>query len=298
MLRVASKVLFLGLITNCFIGIPAIADEPLLEGRAQPDGANTTFERKQFTVSRQRGKIYFDGAEAPLRKLQNKSKEIRLIETFDGLDFESEIQFHHWAQRLRGTRTYTYDEVTQNGADGNSFTQPLVFFDKDQRIELDKKWLAWLDKRNADIEEANRVRLAKEQEAKLYQQHSHLQNLQAQALTTQSAAAERSADSLAVISGATSLWEVELVPSGSSTFCSNCSTGLGGFYTGTQSFGLSLYANGSGLTSAFDGVANYDSGRNSIYVQAYGRTSQIAGDQALKSNPGYRVGSIRKLAGN
>jgi len=75
--------------------------------------------------------------------------------------------------------------------------------------------------RQAELEQANRLRLAKEQEAKRYQQQAHLQELQTQALQAQVAAAEKSAQSLAVISGATSLWEVELVPAGSFGGCSS-----------------------------------------------------------------------------
>ncbi len=160
-----------------------------------------------------------------LAYLETKRKEIRLIETFEGLTFASEKEFVQWVNKLRGARTYTFDEVTRVTSDGSTVTRPLVFFDNEERSEVDAQWHAWLDKRQADIDEANRVRSAQEQEAKRYQQLAHLQELQAQALAAQAAAAERSAESLAVISGATSLWEVELIPAGAADFCPGAQQG-------------------------------------------------------------------------
>jgi hypothetical protein len=258
-----------------------------------PSEPSVSFQRLQFTVSRNHGKVYIDGVEVSKNILDTKSKQVRLIETFDGLHFGTDRQFLSWAHKLRSTRTYTYDEVTQGNGDGSSITQPLVFFDKDQRSDLDVKWQAWLDKRKADIERANQMRLAQEQEAKHYQ----LQDLQTKALLAQTAAAEKSADSLAVISGATSLWEVELVPVGSSSGCATCPSSYGSALFETQSSGTSLTYNGFTLTSTFGSRFNHGSGSNTIFVKAYGRTSQVAGDQAVQEHPGYRVASIRRLAG-
>jgi hypothetical protein len=269
----------------------------LSAGQLTAEETNISFERKQFTVSRHRGKIFFDGTSAPRDILENKSKEVRLIETFDGLGFSSDKQFLQWAQKLRGTRTYTYDEVTRVNADGSTLVQPLVFFDQEQRTELDMKWHDWLDQRHAAMEEANRIRLEQEQEVKRYQQQSYLLELQSQALSAQIAAAERSADSLAVISGATSLWEVELVPAGSTGLCSSCSSNFGGLTWGTQSTGISFLANGGSLTSTFGSNYNFGTGSNSVYVRAYGRTSQAASDYALNTHPGYRAAGVRRLAG-
>jgi hypothetical protein len=297
MFRSTYSMLFLVLSTVSLFGGRLKADEPIQETSSHLEETSVSFERRQFTVSRHKGMILFDGAEAPRQILANKSKEVRLIETFDGLQFASDKAFIQWAHKLKGIRTYTYDEVSRISRDGTNVTQPLVFFDKEQRNELDLRWHAWLDERQAEIEKANRIRLAQEQEAKRYQQLSNLQELQAQALSAQAAAAERSAESLAVISGATSLWEVELVPTGNSSFCTSCAPNFGGLYYGSQTTGLSFLANGNSLTSTFGSNFNYSNGSKSIYVSAYGRTSQIASDYALNSRQGYRVGSIRKLAG-
>jgi hypothetical protein len=256
-----------------------------------------SFERRQFTISRHHGKIFFDGTEAPRQIVENKSKEVRLIEIFDGLNFSSDKQFDQWARKLRGTRTYTFDEVTLVAANGSTVTQPLVFFDRDQRADLDTKWHAWLTKRQAEMEEANRVKRAQEQETKQYEELGRLRELQTRTLQAQTDAAEKSARSLAVISGETSLWEVELVPVGSFGGCTSCSDNLGVFLQGTSSAGVSLFANGGNLASSFGTSFNIRSHTNSIYVKAYGRTSQVASDEAVHSNPGYRAASIRKLAG-
>ena len=297
MFRAIPSSIFLALVAISMFAGRLTADDPILVPGDKTDGSSVSFERRQFTVSRQKGKILFDGVEAPRMIVANKSKEIRLIETFDGLDFPSDKQFLHWANKLRGTRTYTYDEVTSVAADGSTFTQPLVFFSNEQRAELDKKWHAWLDKRQSEIDEASRARLAQEQEAKRYQQQAHLQELQAQALSSQIAAAERSAESLAVISGATSLWEVELLPAGYAGVCSSCSPDFSDLFYGTQSTGISFTTNGNSLSSTFGSNYGFGNRSKSIYVRAYGRTSQVASDNALSSNPGYQVGSIRKLAG-
>lgn len=297
MFRSTYSILSLILSAACTFGGWLNADENNQKPSSQTEEASVSFERRQFTVSRHKGKILFDGVEAPRQILVNKSKEVRLIETFDGLQFTSDRSFVQWATKLKGSRTYTYDDVHTVNAEGVTDTQPLVFFGKEQRKDLDVKWHAWLDERQAEIEKANRLRLAQEQEAKKYQQLLSLQELQAQALSAQTSAAEKSAESLAVISGETSLWEVELVPVGSSSFCTNCAPNFGGFNLGAQSAGLSFFTNGNGFSTDYGSNVNYGNGSNSIYVRAYGRTSQIASNQALDSNPGYRVGSVRKLAG-
>jgi hypothetical protein len=297
MVRSIFAMVFFALATLIWFDGRLIADEPSLNVGKKTNESSVSFLRHQFTVSRQNGKILFDGTEIPKHIVETKSKEVKLIEIFDGLNFPSDKQFLKWARKLKGPRTYTYDEVTHVAEDGSTNTLPLVFFDKDQRSELDSKWHVWLDMRQAELEQANRLRLAQEQEAKRYQQQAHLQDLQTQALQAQVAAAEKSAQSLAVVSGATSLWEVELVPAGSFGGCSTCSSYLGGLGYGTQTFGVSFVANGGNLSSTFG--SNYDihGGSNSLYVQAYGRTSQAASAQAVQYHPGYRAGTIRKLAG-
>lgn len=262
MFRAIYPQLLLALVSVGMFGGQLTAHEPVQEPKSQSAESNVSFERRQFTVGRNKGKILFNGFVAPRQILENMGKEVRLIETFDGLQFASNKDFIQWTHKLKGTRTYTYDEVKRVSADGTTITQPLVFFSETERNELDPKWQAWLDERQAELEKSNRIRLAQEQEAKRYQQLKNLHELQTQVLSAQAAAAERSAESLAVISGETSLWEVELFPS---------NTGFSGSF--------------------------YDSHSKSIYVRAFGRTSQDASDHALNSNLGYQVGSIRKLAG-
>lgn len=249
-----------------------VADPPP-QGPEQPVAqTSVSFHRLQFTVSRQRGKILFDGREVSGSVLAAKSKEVRLIETFDGLRFLSDKEFVAWVHKLRGTRTYTYDEVTQVAADGSTTVQPLVFFEAKERIDLDPKWHDWLDSRQVPPQEDQRA----------LQQPSQ-QDIPSQAFSALVAAEERSADSLAVLSGATSLWEVELVPTGNQGFSSSDSLPFQTLFGGSQ-FAINAYA-------------GYSDHSSSHYVRAYGRTSQLATAQALNSNPGYRIGSVRKLAG-
>ncbi len=260
-----------------------------------------TFQRHQFTISRQNGKILIDGQVVLNHFHDSKGKELGLIEIFDNVRFPTDREFLEWARKLRGTRSYTYDEVTQVGPDGASATKPLVFFDKAQRAELDSKWQAWLDKRSAKMEEENRLRMVREREAQTYQQQAQLQQLQTQVLLTQAAAAQKSAESLAVISGETSLWEIELIPVGQIGGCpGGCSGSYYGFpsINGYETSGTIFTAFGTGNVSAsFGNNYLYGSGSNSLYVRNYGRTSQVASYLAIQENPGYRVGHIRKLAG-
>ncbi len=157
----------------------------------------------------------------------------------------------------------------------------MVFFDNEERSEVDAQWHAWLDKRQAEIDEANRVRSAQEQEAKRYQQLAHLQELQAQALAAQAAAAERSAESLAVISGATSLWEVELIPP-SRRLLPRLLNRFSDVFYGSTSAGTAFFPY-VGWNSSFGINPSYKR-ESSIYVMAYGRTSEIATDKAIDSS--------------
>jgi hypothetical protein len=156
----------------------------------------------------------------------------------------------------------------------------------------------WLNKRHEELEEANRVRLEKEQETKRYQQQSELQRIQIQAALSQAAAAEKAANSLSVISGETSLWEVELVPlDGYSTGSNFVGPNYGSFTAGTtlisSNRGVHLFSGGYFPSGGY----LYGQGYNNSFVKTHGRTSQAAIDKALYDNPGYRVGTIRRLAG-
>lgn len=272
MMRSIRSVFLLVIATAGMLESRLVADPPIRDLETPNAELSVSFQRLQFTVSRQRGKIFFDGREVSGSVLATKPKEVRLIETLDGLRFPSDKEFTAWVQKLRGARTYTYDEVTQAAADGSKIVQPLVFFAAKERVELDPKWHEWLDTRQVSSEDSQRV-----------SQQAHQQETPAPTLSALVAAGERSADSLAVLSGATSLWEVELVPTGSWGVSSSNSLRFQTLFEGTQYASDSFLAN-SGSSS-------------SLYVRAYGRTSQVATAQALNSNPGYRVGSIRKLAG-
>ncbi len=257
MLRTTFPILLVVLTTVSLYDIRLKADEPIHDSTNHREEEIVSFERLQFTISRHKGKIIFDGVAVPRHVLGNKSKELRLIEIFDGLQFPSDKSFIQWTHKLKGTRTYTYDVVHQVSADGTSVTQPLVFFNEEQRKDLDVKWHAWLNERQAEMEKANQIRLAEEQEAKRYQQMAYLQELQTKALVAQADAAEKSAESLAVISGATSLWEIELIPVEGSNTCVTCQPNFGGLALGSQFSGLSLFAIGNGVTSTFGSNLNY-----------------------------------------
>lgn len=68
------------------------------------------FERKTFTVARYRGQIFIDGlkVEHPLSQFP---QFVALIEKFDHQKFDNDREFHHWAHKLQGVRTYKFDEV-------------------------------------------------------------------------------------------------------------------------------------------------------------------------------------------
>jgi len=175
----------------------ATAQDAVVNAGAQSivDGQRQ-FHPHQFKVSHQHGSIFIDAKLASHYPLLNHNKELSLIQAFDNLKFPSDRQFLDWARKLKGTRTYTYDEVTQKDEQGKTTTKPLVLFDSEERKILDPFWQTWLDKRQANLELANQKRMAEEREARTYQLQSQVQQLQLQILQTQSDAAAQGAKSL------------------------------------------------------------------------------------------------------
>jgi hypothetical protein len=96
MFRAVASMTFFALTTVSLMGGRLPADEPANQSSSQQEQSRVSFERRQFTVGRSKGKIYFDGTEAPRQLTENKSKELRLIEIFDGQHFDSDKSFHQW----------------------------------------------------------------------------------------------------------------------------------------------------------------------------------------------------------
>lgn len=229
-----------------------------------------TFERHTFNVSRQRGHVFFNEYwySHPLTEQQQL---VRLIEVFDHQNFESNRDFMNWAKTLRGTRTYTYDTVKIHRPNGVTNLGPLVLLSENQRAEVNPMWRLWRDKEESRLE--NLAQQRREAEIVQAKQKAELETtrLLAQAAT-------ESARSLSVISGSTSLWEVELQPLGHQNIW---------FPNASQSLSFSKRAP--------YGAFNLSTG-TSKYVRTYGRNSLAAGQQALSNNPNYQLGTIRRVS--
>ena len=108
------------------------------------------FERRHFTIQRAHGKVLIDGVAVPSDVVERGTKEVRLIEHFDGLNFDSSTDFRNLAKKLRGIQTYTYDVVFFRDANHREQTIPLVLLPNDQRRDAEDEWRQWLaSERNA-----------------------------------------------------------------------------------------------------------------------------------------------------
>ena len=204
--------------------------------------ADVRFERHQFAVARHRGHVYLDGR-VTKRPIGEQPELVSLIETFDQVKFNSDRDFFDRGSKLRSTRTYTYDDVLFSDDQGKLTKTPLVLLPGDERSRVEPAWQAWLAQREAEQQEYKQQRIAYETEQAFFKK-------QQEALARLVEANEAAARSLAVASGETSLWEVEVVK-----------------------------------------------GHVSINYQAYGRSSDEAARQVLGNNPGFQLGSIRRIAG-
>lgn len=222
-----------------------------------------TFERHQFVIERRNGQTFIDNQRIGNHPIEQQSsinikQAIDLIEHFDGLIFRDDRDFQNWVKKLRGPRTYTYDLVVQQFEDRLTKT-PLVLLPSEVQTQIDPSWRKWVDGRDSEN--------AKNRTTKSNTGASEPTS-ETEFAKTIAASVQSAAQSLRVISGETSLWEVELLPS-------------------KTPIGLNLNPGRTWNAWEFN--------RNSFYVRTFGRTSDIAVQNAQKNNPGYAVGSVRRL---
>ena len=239
------------------------------QGKA--DQIRYTFERHTFDVARQHGHVYFNNYWYS-HPLTEQSQYVRLIEVFDQQHFNSNHEFFEWAKTLRGTRTYTYDTVKLHRPNSVTDLGPLVLLAPQERAEINPTWRIWREGEDARL--AEQARMKRESELEKARQEAELANSR---LLAQ--AASESAKSLSVLSGDTSLWEVELLPRNQRTIWLPSRSPRFSFSNRTP-FGSLNFSVGS-----------------SKYVRAYGRNSAAAGRRALADHPNYRLGTVRKVAG-
>jgi hypothetical protein len=242
---------------------------PTVTNTAIDETVEYVFERSTFQVSRHRGHVYF-GDYWYAKPLSEQETYVRLIETFDGLNFDTNAEFFDWARKLRGKRTYTYDSVAQIRGGKTTVLGPLVLLPEEKRSKIDPHWRTW----RFDEDHKQRQR---EEQRRRYEARKSRYEAEIAYSRRLAQIATKSANSLAVIAGETALWEVELIPTESnSAWTTNSSISLFGGY------GI-----GSGTSQ---------SSRGPIYVRSYGRNSYAAGQAALAGYNSYQIGSIRKLS--
>lgn len=232
------------------------------------------FERKTFTVARYRGQIFIDGlkVEHPLSQFP---QFVSLIEKFDHQKFDNDREFLNWAQKLRGVRTYTFDEVIETDEEGETSREPLVLKPEDQQTDLRDRWISWLELREKE-------RLSQQLETARNQSQTEQTNRYEPYAGSRNSAAEEIVRSLSIISGETSLWEVELRSSQYPNYL--VTQGIGFSSSTTLGYG-SFFSTGYGIEPS-----------RSFYVRVTGRTSQEASSAASWKHPGYFVGSIRRIS--
>jgi hypothetical protein len=258
-----------GTISGAYAMEPGNAAGP--KSRQNSDSVQYTFERNTFDVSRQHGHVYFNNYWYS-HPLIEQHQYVRLIEVFDHQNFTSDHEFFNWAKTLRGTRTYTYDTVKEHRPNSVTNLGPLVLLAAKQRAEIDPAWRFWRDQ-----EETRLAKLAqKQREAEAIKARQDAELETSRKLVK---SATQSAQALSVLSGNTSLWEVELQPRGPRTIW---------LPSGSPQFSFSN-------RTPF-GAINFSVG-GSKYVRSYGRNSVSAGRTALTKNPNYRLGSVRRVSG-
>jgi hypothetical protein len=259
------------------LGAAAVAGEAATvkgdSSKLESSAASTryTFVRHTFDVSRKHGHVYF-GNYWYARPLVEQSTYVRLIEVFDGRNFKSNSEFSAWAKKLRGTRTYTYDTVQRH--DGNQVTNlgPLVLLPNDQRTSINPYWANWRSQQDA---------LKRDQVAKAKRESLRQARLEAELASTKSLlnSTANSAQSLSLLSGKTSLWEVQLFPRNSHVqWVPNQGTHFS-FNSGSTYRPWTFYA------------------PQQLVVTSYGRDSLSARNAAIQAHPNYQAGFVRKLAG-
>jgi hypothetical protein len=237
-----------------------LADEPIAPQAVPSESTEfvlVSFVRKTFTVENAKGRILLEGRLVSNRVRVENPQAVALIESFDSLDFKTDHEFFDWARKLRGSRTYTYDVVTTVGLNRIAKRVPLVLLPQKERELLDPLWRLWLEENQAVRELNRRV----EETSDVDRARTDTDSSYAESLINTAKDASRS---LSIISGETSLWEVELVEE-NSVFRAN----------------------------PFD---PWGAAKTSVFVQAIGRTSGDASQRALSNNPGYTVGIVRKLS--
>ena len=251
---------------------PEILDSPEIIVAPGVSPSKLRFERKQFTLSRQRGDIRFDGTLVDSQAVANGDQRIRLIETFDHVKFKNDSDFRRWTRRLRSTRTYTYDDVIQMTENGSTTRQPLVLLPSAERPAAERQWGTWLAMKSDDAMKATDASEA--EQSGVARGNRELASALKQLLSVSPAIAGRShlrAAAERVIGNSLDLWDVRLVP------------------TTNRTFGAANVAFNRGV---YFSSPNYVDG---ISVRVIAEDSQFAIYQALRQNPGYRLSSARKL---
>lgn len=266
-LSFASPVMAQSLTANAVDAPPAAIDLPV------PSNISSEilgFERRRFTVQREHGRVLIDGVEAPSDVVERGTKEVRLIEYFDGVHFDSSRDFRNLAKKLRGTRTYTYDVVFLRDANLNEQTIPLVLLPKEQRLNAEVDWRQWLAQERDATEQA---RVAQQKVELEQQKYVALEKAAAQ----QKAVASQPVVSLDSLFS--TRWRVYLAPA---------NEGLYGFASGVQSVNYV-----TGIQVGTGSVLYQPSSTTSYEVVA--ANSQIASNLAHAKYPNYRIVGISKV---
>lgn len=228
-------------------------------------GEDLQFERHQFSVERFRGHVYLNGQLGD-HAVSAGSQFVDLIETFDHLNFETDHEFRNWVRRLRGTRTYTYDNVIRTDEQGQVDVTPLVLLPAETRTKVDPLWNNWL------LEQERASSRAQSEHESDHDTTELLVSLLASRAAAPVATADR--------------WEVELVPRGSQRL----------FLTGPeQATNVFLNHRSVPITFGLAGTPYDPTAYRAKYVRVSAYDSYEASVQATSQYPGYESRTIRKL---
>ena len=130
----------------------------------------------------------------------------RVVAEFDDETVKTEQDLRRWGQKLKGKpKSFTIDGVMMQLSDGEEIAVPLFMFSDEERAVLEEGWATWHAEATVE-EDRNRESFLAQASAAEYQR-----NQQAEAKTDRQIQLMQ-LGMMAVNSGITNLWQVQMMP--------------------------------------------------------------------------------------
>jgi len=167
-------------------------------------GTVVDYARKNVTIQRRRGRIYVnDRVFSNLPEIYQKMVPL-IVAHFEQIPMTRQADFENWVMRQRGeARTFKCEGVIMELENGDEYGVPFFFFSDEDLAVLKPGWETWAAA-NEDPELQDDASFHLQAQAEAYQRDREFnQQIALMQLNLQ-----------AVQAGVTSMWEVQLFPSG------------------------------------------------------------------------------------